>query len=153
MPGVFREIRYGEGHGEFPGNDRSSLVDRNPKIRDRILVQGKRALEGRSANANQTMRPFWMMYPAHLNMVREEEQVLEQLKEQVYEANMMLPKYGLVTFTWGNVSAIDREDGLVVIKPSGIDYDKLRPEDMAVVDLEGNQIEEDIIRRPIRRRM
>ena len=67
--------------------------------------------------------------------------MLEQLKEQVYEANMMLPKYGLVTFTWGNVSAIDREDGLVVIKPSGIDYDKLRPEDMAVVDLEGNQIE------------
>ena len=67
--------------------------------------------------------------------------MLEQLKEQVYEANMMLPKYGLVTFTWGNVSAIDREGGLVVIKPSGIDYDKLRPEDMAVVDLEGNQIE------------
>ena len=74
-------------------------------------------------------------------MVREEEQMLEQLKEQVYEANMMLPKYGLVTFTWGNVSAIDREGGLVVIKPSGIDYDKLRPEDMAVVDLEGNQID------------
>lgn len=67
--------------------------------------------------------------------------MLEQLKEQVYEANMILPKYGLVTFTWGNVSAIDREGGLVVIKPSGIDYDKLRPEDMAVVDLEGNQIE------------
>ena len=62
--------------------------------------------------------------------------MLEQLKEQVYEANMMLPKYGLVTFTWGNVSAIDREGGLVVIKPSGIDYEKLRPEDMAVVDLE-----------------
>ncbi len=63
--------------------------------------------------------------------------MLEQLKEQVYEANMLLPKYGLVTFTWGNVSAIDRESGLFVIKPSGVEYDRLTPEDMVVVDLEG----------------
>ena len=62
--------------------------------------------------------------------------MLEQLKEQVYEANMLLPKYGLVTFTWGNVSAIDRESGLFVIKPSGVEYDRLTPEDMVVVDLE-----------------
>ena len=51
--------------------------------------------------------------------------MLEELKQKVYEANMQLPKYGLVTFTWGNVSAIDREKGLFVIKPSGVDYDKM----------------------------
>ncbi len=67
--------------------------------------------------------------------------MLEELKQKVYEANMDLPKYGLVTFTWGNVSEIDRESGLFVIKPSGIDYDKLRPEDMVVVDLDGNKVE------------
>ena len=67
--------------------------------------------------------------------------MLEALKQQVYEANMKLPKYGLVTFTWGNVSAIDRESGLFVIKPSGVEYDKLTPEDMVVVDLEGNKVE------------
>lgn len=67
--------------------------------------------------------------------------MLEELKQLVYEANMELPKYGLVTFTWGNVSAIDREKGLFVIKPSGVDYDKLKPEDMVVVDLEGNKVE------------
>ena len=66
---------------------------------------------------------------------------MEELKQQVYEANMELPKYGLVTFTWGNVSAIDREKGLMVIKPSGIEYDKLQPEDMVVVDMEGNKVE------------
>lgn len=54
---------------------------------------------------------------------------------------MMLPKYGLVTFTWGNVSGIDREKGLFVIKPSGVDYDKLSPEDMVVMDLQGNRVE------------
>ena len=67
--------------------------------------------------------------------------MLEKLKEEVYKANMDLPKYGLVTFTWGNVSGIDREKGLFVIKPSGVDYDKLTPEDMVVVDLEGNKVE------------
>ena len=67
--------------------------------------------------------------------------MLEELKKVVYEANMDLPKYGLVTFTWGNVSAIDRESGLFVIKPSGVEYDKLTPEDMVVVDLNGNKVE------------
>lgn len=67
--------------------------------------------------------------------------MLEKLKEQVYEANMLLPKYGLVTFTWGNVSAIDRETGLFVIKPSGVDYDQLKPADMVVVDLAGKVVE------------
>lgn len=67
--------------------------------------------------------------------------MLEQLKKEVYEANMLLPKYNLVTFTWGNVSGIDREKGLFVIKPSGVDYDKLTPEDMVVMDLEGNKVE------------
>ncbi|MBY0758370.1 MULTISPECIES: L-ribulose-5-phosphate 4-epimerase [Sellimonas] len=67
--------------------------------------------------------------------------MLEQLKREVYEANMLLPKYGLVTFTWGNVSGIDRESGLFVIKPSGVDYDKLTWEDMVVLDLDGNQVE------------
>ena len=67
--------------------------------------------------------------------------MLEQLKKEVYEANMLLPRYGLVTFTWGNVSGIDRESGLFVIKPSGVEYEKLMPEDMVVVDLEGNKVE------------
>lgn len=67
--------------------------------------------------------------------------MLEQLKKEVYEANMLLPKYGLVTFTWGNVSGIDRESGLFVIKPSGVPYEELKPEDMVVVDLNGNKVE------------
>ena len=67
--------------------------------------------------------------------------MLEELKKKVYEANRDLPKYGLVTFTWGNVSAIDRESGLFVIKPSGVDSDLLKPEDMVVMDLEGNKVE------------
>ncbi len=67
--------------------------------------------------------------------------MLEELKKQVYEANMELPRYGLVTFTWGNVSAIDREKGLFVIKPSGVAYDKLKPEDMVVIDLDGKKVE------------
>ncbi|MCD7751256.1 MAG: L-ribulose-5-phosphate 4-epimerase [Lachnospiraceae bacterium] len=67
--------------------------------------------------------------------------MLENLKELVCEANLELPKYGLVTFTWGNVSAIDRESGLFVIKPSGVEYDKLTPQDMVVVDLNGTVVE------------
>ena len=67
--------------------------------------------------------------------------MLEELKKEVYEANMLLPKYGLVTFTWGNVSGIDREKGLFVIKPSGVDYDVMKPEDMVVMDMEGNRVE------------
>jgi len=67
--------------------------------------------------------------------------MLEKLKEKVYLANMDLPGYGLVTFTWGNVSEIDRESGLFVIKPSGVDYDKLKPENMVVVDLNGVKVE------------
>ena len=62
------------------------------------------------------------------------------LREAVYEANMLLPQYRLVTFTWGNVSQLDREKGVVAIKPSGVDYDKLRPEDMVVLDLQGNVV-------------
>ncbi len=67
--------------------------------------------------------------------------MLELLKEKVCKANLLLPKHGLVTFTWGNVSQIDRESGYVVIKPSGVDYDELTPDKMVVVDLEGNKIE------------
>jgi L-ribulose-5-phosphate 4-epimerase len=67
--------------------------------------------------------------------------MLESLKEEVLQANLDLPKYGLVTFTWGNVSGIDREKGLIVIKPSGVPYEKLKSEDMVVLDLEGNQVE------------
>ena len=67
--------------------------------------------------------------------------MLEQLKKQVYEANMLLPKYNLVTFTWGNVSAIDREQGLVVIKPSGVEYDQMQPSDMVVCNLKGEVVE------------
>ena len=67
--------------------------------------------------------------------------MLEQLKEQVYRANMLLPEHRLITFTWGNVSGIDRAQGLIVIKPSGVDYDKMTPEDMVVLDLAGNKVE------------
>ncbi len=67
--------------------------------------------------------------------------MLEELKQQVYEANMKLPAYGLVTFTWGNVSGIDRDKGLFVIKPSGVEYDKLKPEDMVVMNLLGEKVE------------
>ena len=67
--------------------------------------------------------------------------MLEELKEKVYLANMELPKRNLVTYTWGNVSGIDRKSGLFVIKPSGVDYDVLRPSDMVVMDLQGNKVE------------
>ena len=67
--------------------------------------------------------------------------MLGALKEQVYLANMELPRRKLVTYTWGNVSGIDREKGLFVIKPSGVDYDVLKPSDMVVMDLQGNQVE------------
>ncbi len=67
--------------------------------------------------------------------------MLEKLKQQVYEANMLLPKYHLVTFTWGNVSGIDRESGFFVIKPSGVDYEELTPDAMVVVDLDGKVVE------------
>lgn len=61
--------------------------------------------------------------------------MLKELKRQVWAANMLLPKYNLVTFTWGNVSGIDRESGLMAIKPSGVEYDKLTPEDIVLVDI------------------
>ncbi|MFV0551448.1 MAG: L-ribulose-5-phosphate 4-epimerase [Anaerorhabdus sp.] len=67
--------------------------------------------------------------------------MLERLKQEVFEANLLLPRYGLITFTWGNVSGIDREKGLVVIKPSGVEYDTMTVEDMVVVDMEGNRVE------------
>lgn len=70
--------------------------------------------------------------------------MLDELKQQVYEANMELPKKGLVTYTWGNVSGIDRERGLFVIKPSGVDYEKLTPDLLVVMDLSGNKIEGDL---------
>lgn len=67
--------------------------------------------------------------------------MLEELKDKVCRANLDLVRHGLVLFTWGNVSAIDRESGLVVIKPSGVSYDDMKPEDMVVVDLDGNVVE------------
>ena len=67
--------------------------------------------------------------------------MLEELKKQVCEANLLLPRHGLVTFTWGNVSGIDRESGYMVIKPSGVPYDGMTPEDMVVTDLDGKVVE------------
>lgn len=67
--------------------------------------------------------------------------MLEQLKEQVFQANLDLVKHGLVIFTWGNVSGIDREKGFVVIKPSGVSYDKMKPKDMVVLNLYGQVVE------------
>ncbi|HIV15329.1 MAG TPA: L-ribulose-5-phosphate 4-epimerase [Candidatus Avisuccinivibrio pullicola] len=71
--------------------------------------------------------------------------MLEALKEEVFRANLLLPKYNLVTFTWGNVSGIDRKEGLMVIKPSGVEYDTMKASDMVVVDLEtGKKVEGDL---------
>ena len=70
--------------------------------------------------------------------------MLEELKKQVYEANMLLPKYGLVILYKRIVSGIDREKGLFVIKPSGVEYDVLKPEDMVVIDLDGKKVEGDM---------
>lgn len=70
--------------------------------------------------------------------------MLEELKKKVCQANLDLVKHGLVIFTWGNVSAIDRSSGLVVIKPSGVSYDNMKPEDMVVVDLDGKVVEGDL---------
>lgn len=67
--------------------------------------------------------------------------MLKDLKEEVLKANLELPQRKLITYTWGNVSGIDRESGLVVIKPSGVEYDVLRAEDLVVVDLDGNIVE------------
>ena len=67
--------------------------------------------------------------------------MLEQLREEVYRANMELPERGLVVYTWGNVSGIDRESGLVVIKPSGVEYEDLSPENLVIVDLNNNIVE------------
>ena len=69
--------------------------------------------------------------------------MLEELKDKVLEANLALPEYKMVTFTWGNVSAIDRDKGLVVIKPSGVEYDDMKASDLVVVDLDGKTIEGD----------
>lgn len=67
--------------------------------------------------------------------------MLEELKNQVCEANLLLPKHNMVTFTWGNVSGIDREKGLIVIKPSGVEYEQMQPEDMVVLNMEGKVVE------------
>ena len=68
--------------------------------------------------------------------------MLEKLKQEVLEANLMLPKYGLVTFTWGNVSAVDRESGMIVIKPSGVEYETMTADDMVVVELATGKVAE-----------
>ena len=68
--------------------------------------------------------------------------MLEQLKEQVFQSNLLLPRHGLVVFTWGNVSGIDREQGLVVIKPSGVSYDDMKADDMVIVELETGTVVE-----------
>lgn len=69
---------------------------------------------------------------------------LKELREEAYEANMSLPRLGLVLFTWGNASAIDHDEGLLAIKPSGVEYDELRPEHVVVLDLDGRVIEGDL---------
>ena len=70
--------------------------------------------------------------------------MFKALKERVLKANLQLPKYGLITFTWGNVSEIDREKGVIAIKPSGVEYDVMTVDDIVIVDLDGNRIEGDL---------
>ena len=76
--------------------------------------------------------------------------MIEELKEKVFKANLDLVKYGLVIFTWGNVSAIDRKKGLVVIKPSGVSYETMKADDMVVLDLRGNIVEGRLKPMPLR---
>ena len=71
-------------------------------------------------------------------IVKGRNNMLEELKQRVLDANLLLPKYGLITFTWGNVSEIDREKGIVAIKPSGVEYDVMTRDDIVLVDLDGN---------------
>ncbi|WP_270660033.1 L-ribulose-5-phosphate 4-epimerase [Enterococcus thailandicus] len=71
------------------------------------------------------------------------EQIIKEMKQRVYEANLKLPQYGLVKLTWGNVSEINRELGIIVIKPSGVNYEKMKANQMVVTDLAGNLLEED----------
>ena len=112
-----RRIRTGTCNAQFcPGNQRGILTE--------IIISDKNT-------GKETV----------FKNRKETKIMLEQLKKEVYEANMLLPKYNLVTFTWGNVSGIDRESGLFVIKPSGVEYDLLKPEDMVVMDLQGNKVE------------
>src|SRR5512143_2162467 len=75
-------------------------------------------------------------------LLSEGETMLKKLKERVFQANLLLPEHGLVVFTWGNVSGIDREKGLVVIKPSGVSYEEMKAEDMVVVELETGKVVE-----------
>ena len=77
--------------------------------------------------------------------------MLEELKQQVYEANMLLPEYKLITFTWGNVSGIDREQGIIAIKPSGVEYDHMTAQDIVLCDLDGNVVEGCVLRRSLRK--
>ena len=79
--------------------------------------------------------------------------MLEELKKRVYEANMLLPKYGLVTFTWGNVSEIDRESGIFAIKPSGVEYDSLHLKIWCLLTSTETKLKENIIRHQIRQLM
>ncbi len=79
--------------------------------------------------------------------------MLEGLKEEVFQANLALPKQGLIKYTWGNVSAVDRQQQLFVIKPSGVDYETMQASDMVVCDFEGNVVEGAKILPPIRQRM
>ncbi|KAA9233767.1 L-ribulose-5-phosphate 4-epimerase AraD [Aerococcus mictus] len=74
------------------------------------------------------------------------EEIIQKMKEDVCAANLKLPEYGLVTLTWGNVAEVNRELGVIVIKPSGVSYDNMTPEDMVVTDLDGNVLEEDSLR-------
>ena len=91
--------------------------------------------------ATQKLPQKDVLYRNKLHFKTGESYNLEELKQKVYEANMQLPKYGLVTFTWGNVSQIDRTTGYFAIKPSGVGYELLTPDDMVIMDLEGNRIE------------
>ncbi len=108
-------------------------------------------LRGNSAHSAESLRESGRQSGRELLRVpgrqsaakAERTDMLEELKKQVYEANMELPRRGLITYTWGNVSGIDRERGYFVIKPSGVDYEALGPEDMVVMDLSGNKIEGD----------
>ena len=140
LPGRFREVPYGTGHVDFEAAISKAWDLGVRRFVTEFWYTGNENWKADLNSAAGMAKPILDENELKLR-IKKENEMLEKLKEEVYRANMDLPKYGLVTFTWGNVSGIDREKGLFVIKPSGVEYDKLRPEDMVVVDLQGNKVE------------
>ncbi len=134
-PGVFKNVPFGEGVVDF---ERCFETLKQTGYCGPYLIE---MWSETSADPLAEVAKARDWVKARMPRGRDGGGIMQQLKQQVFEANMDLPRYGLVTFTWGNVSAIDRQRGLVVIKPSGIAYESMTVDDMSVVDLQGHVVE------------